>query len=44
MTTNDYIQLIICFVCIGAFLYMLFRWNQGSNPADGKSSDRTPAG
>ena len=35
MTTNDYIQLIICFVCIGAFLYMLFRWNQGSNPADG---------
>lgn len=44
MTTNDYIQLIICFVCIGAFLYMLFRWNQGSNPTDGKSSDRTPAG
>lgn len=44
MTTNDYIQLIVCFVCVGAFLYMLFRWNQGSNPADGKSSDRTPAG
>lgn len=44
MTTNDYIQLIVCFVCVGAFLYMFIRWNQGSNPADGKSSDRTPAG